>query len=429
MGDLKIKGQDVRPHGTVVMILQIIFDGCTETHQRADKRVRLLHHLTALALPFQCKHFLIAFIQIFGNPLVVCLHRPFQFQKGLFAKKGTVHLPAPLHQIVSLVHEKNILAPDSLRKKAAQIHMGIKEIIVITDHRVGKQAHIQTHLKRTYLILARILLYPFPREVVRMSQQLVHRLIHPVIVPLRIGTGCRVTLGLIWPGKNTFFPVHHAVCVLCLQRISICRSAHKADFVLGGQYDAFQFQSPLPQQIDRVVRHGAGDGLGRQIKDTLAQPLPHGFQRRKYRGDRLARARGCLDKELALVVNRLIHISRQLLLPLPVGKRKFHLLDGCLPAFLPRKLIVRPFSVLLHQLLKPYPQFLIQILLVKITDFLRLHMTVSHAHPDIRQFFLRGINISITLRLRQMHGDGPSHFLQIMVGPLDLVYRDRQFLY
>ena len=71
---------------------------------------------------------------------------------------------------MGLVHKKNIFSPDPVGKKTAQIHMGIKEVIVIADHRIGEQAHVQTQFKGTDLILLRIRLNPLPGEIVRMGQ-------------------------------------------------------------------------------------------------------------------------------------------------------------------------------------------------------------------------------------------------------------------
>ena len=166
--------------------------------------------------------FSVAFVQISRNPLSMGFYRLFQLQKGFLAQHGAVHVPSPLHQIVGFIHQKNIFSPDSLRKKAAQIDMGIKKIIVIADYRIGKQTHIKTQLKGADLMLLCIRLYLLSGEIIHMGQQVVHSVVDSVIVSLSIGTEYRITLDFRHSGRVGFFP------------------AHKTDFVLGSQYDAFK---------------------------------------------------------------------------------------------------------------------------------------------------------------------------------------------
>ena len=55
-------------------------------------------------------------------------------------------------------------------------------------------------------------------------------------------------------------------------------------------------------------------------------------------------------------------------------------------------------------------------------------MAVGHAHADLFHFVLTGIDISVAFRLRKMYGHGPFHFLQIMIGSLNLIDRNPSFL-
>ena len=96
--------------------------------------------------------------------------------------------------------------------------MGIKGIIIIADHPVREQAHIQTHLKRADLMLYCICLDQFPVEADFMSQHIVNCFIYPVIVPFGIGTGHRIALRLL----------------------------QKTDLVPCGQYHRFKQQSFFP---------------------------------------------------------------------------------------------------------------------------------------------------------------------------------------
>ena len=66
---------------------------------------------------------------------------------------------------------------------------------------------------------------------------------------------------------------------------------------------------------------------------------------------------------------------------------------------------------------------------MKIADFLCLHMTVRHAHPDIGQFFLCGVNVGVALCLCQMNWHRRLHLFQIVVRSLNLIYGNRHSLY
>ncbi len=53
--------------------------------------------------------------------------------------------------------EMFLLEPDPLCKKTFQVHIRVKHIIIITDNIIHPGCHVQTHLKRTDLILSCLL--------------------------------------------------------------------------------------------------------------------------------------------------------------------------------------------------------------------------------------------------------------------------------
>ena len=97
--------------------------------------------------------------------------------------------------------------------------MRIKHIVIITDHRIRKQTHIQTHLEGTHLVLLRKGFDLFPVVDVLVCEKIVHRLVDPVIMPLRVRAVFRVTFRLF----------------------------HKADLVLRRQYHALAAQPAAGQ--------------------------------------------------------------------------------------------------------------------------------------------------------------------------------------
>ena len=143
---------------------------------------------------------------------VVILHDLFQPQEFLLLKRCTVHFPSPIHQIMCLVNQENIVFPHSFGKKTLQIDMWIKQIVIITDDHIRKQTHIQTHFKRTHLMACCIFFDLFTGKVIFMDQQIIDRIVNPVKMSLGIGTVYGIALG--------FF--------------------HKTDFVLSSQCNRLQ---------------------------------------------------------------------------------------------------------------------------------------------------------------------------------------------
>ena len=69
------------------------------------------------------------------------------------------------------------------------------------------------------------------------------------------------------------------------------------------------------------------------------------------------------------MINRLIHITYKVLLPLPVCKWENQIFYGVLSFLLPFKFIICPFTILFYYILEPTAQLYKTILFMKIFDF------------------------------------------------------------
>ena len=78
------------------------------------------------------------------------------FQQILFLNLRRVHFPRPLHEVVGLVDEEDIVLFDSLREEPAQIGRWVEDIVVIADDNVGKKRKVKAQLIGADLILFRI---------------------------------------------------------------------------------------------------------------------------------------------------------------------------------------------------------------------------------------------------------------------------------
>jgi hypothetical protein len=83
----------------------------------------------------QPDHVAVDFSQGFSDTGIGILKQAFQFQKRFFIKFCRKHRPGPIHQIMSLVNQKGVVAA-IIGKKALEINPGIKNIVVITDHAI-----------------------------------------------------------------------------------------------------------------------------------------------------------------------------------------------------------------------------------------------------------------------------------------------------
>ena len=353
-----------------------------------------VQYLVILALPLQRQKLLVALIQPAGQPTVFSFYQTLDLKKILFIDAGAVHLPSPFHQIMRLVDQKQILAFISLAEEPLQMRIGIKNIIIVADNRIHPQRHVQPHLERAHVPFSRLFFYHLPAHLICGGQQFIHRVIHPVKMPLGVRAVIRI-----------------AVCLLA-----------EADLLLGGEHDHFHAQILGFQGVKCLPRHRSGNRLGRQVEYLLSQPFPHGFYSRKHRRDRLSHSCRSLYEQFLLTEDGAVDAGNQLLLSLPVRKGKFHLPYGCIALLSPLNLITGPSLIRSCQFLKPGFQILEGICAFKSPDLLRLHIAVGHLHANFLQAILPGIDIGVALCLGQMHQDGLFQCIQFLKDSLDLVH-------
>ena len=88
---------------------------------------------------------------------------------------------------------------------------------------------------------------------------------------------------------------------------------------------------------------------------------------------------------------------------------------------LPSHLVSCPFFVLSGYIQKPSFQIFIRIYTLKAPDVFCLQIAISHLHSDLIQILLCGINVCITLCLRQMNRNRFLNLLQIPHNSFDLI--------
>ena len=254
MPHCKGKLQHSTAHLFLLLSLQKIFHLSQKIHKLQRQRPYIFHYpVLILALPLIFQQNLIT---LFQNPLqlsAMLLHCFLHFQKILFTEHRAVHIPSPVYQVMGLVDQKQIIPLHAIPKKPLQIHIRIKHIIIITDHRVHPGGSIQTHLKRTHLPLPCLHKQFLPLIRVLLCQKLIHRVIHSVKMPIGIRTLLRITLHLI----------------------------HQAHFFLGGDRECLIRQSFPFENRKRLLRHRPGDRLGCQIENLISIPFPHSPHSRK----------------------------------------------------------------------------------------------------------------------------------------------------
>ena len=295
---------------------------------------------------------------------------------------------------MGFVDEENILPLYTLRKKALQIYMGIENIVIITDNPVGKKAHVQAHFKWAHLIFPGIFLHLFPVVMILMNQQIVDRLVNPVIVAVRIRAGSGIAF----------------------------RFFHKTDFILCGQNNRLKPQLSLPKQLEGIIRHRTCDGFSRQVKNPFRLAFPKSLNSGEHRGNCFSHPGGGFYKQLPLMHNTAVYIGSQFLLPFPVGKWKIQLADGSCPCLLPLVGEIRPFFIFLQQGIKPFIQFGTLVGIHKIPQLFCFYITVGHPYLHLHAFMLSGIHTGIAFGLGQMDIHRLFHFVQITVGSFNLIY-------
>ena len=323
-----------------------------------------------------------------------------QLQKLLLEQDRAVHLSASFQQIVRLVYQEDIISRGIVTEKSLQVHIRVKEIIIVADHRIRKQAHVQTHLKRTYHVFFRVPLNLLSAEAIRGSQQIIHRLIDTVVMPLGVRTMLRITF----------------------------RFVHEADLLLRRENHALEGQSSVAQKLKGIIRYRSCNGFGRQIENLLPHTAPHGLHGRIYGRYRLADSGRSLQKQFLLMIDGTIYMRDKFLLTIPVRKRKLQFLNGILPLSLPPTAVRRPFMIGGEELPEPSLQLLKGKIRIKILKMLRRNMTVGHTHLNLLQVILQGINIGIALCLRKMKGQWFPPLGRITIGAFDLIDHDPAIL-
>ncbi len=145
--------------------------------------------------PFQIQQITVAALQTAFRLPITPLNPALQLQKILLAESGAEHFPPPLHQVMSLINQKEILSLYTLREKALQAHIGIKNIIVIADYGVCPVRHIQAHFEGADLILMSPGEKRFPIQVIRpLRQKPVDGLIYSVVMPFCIGAAIGIAV-------------------------------------------------------------------------------------------------------------------------------------------------------------------------------------------------------------------------------------------
>ena len=167
-----------------------------------------------------------------------------------------------------LIDQKYIITLTAISKETFQIHMGIKEVIVVSDDAVSEQAQIQSEFKRAYPIFQGIFFYFASGKALFPGQQIINCIIDPVKMSFGIRALLRITFG-------TFL---------------------KTDLLFRCQNNTFESQSLLPQQRKSVLRHRPGDGLGGEIEQLVSHILSHGLYRGKDRGYGLTDSRRSFNK-------------------------------------------------------------------------------------------------------------------------------------
>ena len=273
-----------------------------------------------------------------------------------------------------LIYQKQILSLCAFRKETLQLCTRIKNIIIITDHRIRPQRHIQSELKRTNLPFLCLRLDRRTVKPLPLRDQLKYGVIDAVKMPLCIRTRIGIALRLI----------------------------EKTDFFFGSQCQCFHAQSLTAQDLIRLLRYRSCHCLCRSIENAVCQSLSHRFYRRKYRGKCFSRSGRSLYKQRLFAKHRPIDRGRHFLLSVPPRIRKFQPRNRGLPHFLPFDLKLRPLLILLHDFPEPFPQLICRKYLLETADLFCLDIAVRHLHADMFQTVLLCINARIAFCLRKM---------------------------
>ena len=166
-GKVKIQQflSDPRIH-SVLPLFQKVFQNTMKFRQCHRKRREQLHNLPfPITQPLQMQQLSVTFIQLPDHSVIDPFYEMFACQKVFFPERSAVHLPPPLHKVVSFIDQKQIFSLYALAKKPLQIYMRIENVVIITNDSVAEQTDIQSHFKRTDLITSGIVYDHFPGKI------------------------------------------------------------------------------------------------------------------------------------------------------------------------------------------------------------------------------------------------------------------------
>ncbi|MNJ49530.1 hypothetical protein D3C77_447670 [compost metagenome] len=193
-----------------------------------------------------------------------------------------------------LIHEQSGM-PLLLGKLPFQRNPRIKNIIIVTNDRIGGISGIQRKFERTDTMLASVRLDDAAVNQSLVAKHIQNSSVHPVIVAVRVNA--------------VFFPAAELLL--------------KANLLLRGNGHRMKMQSLGLQARKGLLCRSPRNRLGRKIEDALQQPCANRFDRREYRRHRLADSRRRLGKQLDLLGNTCIYRTRKFPLSLAIrGKRK-----------------------------------------------------------------------------------------------------------
>ena len=165
-----------------------------------------------------------------------------------------------------LIHQKKIVAPDALSKKAFETDIWIKDIVVVTDDMIDPGCDIQTVLKRTDPSIFCPAQNAIPIHHIFFLQNVIDGIVDTVKMPFCVRTVVRVAGSLL----------------------------QKTHLILGCDHDRLSLIALFFHQKKGIVCHDTGRIFGSQIKDLVSHILPHRLYGRKDGSQSLARPCRCL---------------------------------------------------------------------------------------------------------------------------------------
>ena len=205
---------------------------------------------------------------------------------------------------MSFINQKQIFAsPASVAKEAFQSGIGIKDVVVVTDHSICKKRQIQLKFVWTDRPFFCLLLY-VGAAVFRFSGQ---HLKNRVIDAVKVSSGAGTDLG------------------------SAVRLVKDTDFFLRRKRQGFDAETTGLQPRKCIFCDSPGDGLGCQIEDFVSEMLSQRMDCGKNRGNGFADPGWGLNKEFLLAENGAVDIYSKLTLARAVCVRKFETVDGTIP--------------------------------------------------------------------------------------------------